>query len=122
MNKYVLAAVLMVCLVNFAAAKETEDLQELFGKFTAWKVQHKKNYASSEEEFYRFKVWMDTKKYIETADVEHKMKLNKFSDFTTEEFAERYLMKNVPEVDLSVGEQAVFTHDAPAEVDWKAKG
>jgi len=123
MNKSLFLAVILVLPFFLAATqKKEEDLQELFGQFTSWKHAHKKNYHTSEEEFYRFKVWMETKKFIEAnANEEYSMKLNKFSDLTMDEFKETYLMKHVPIPEEPIGEEHVMTHDAPQEVNWVTK-
>jgi len=133
MNKLYLG-LLLVCVICVCESKphkkesiatETESLESLFAKFGEWKSKHAKNYISSEEELYRFNIWMESKKRVESnEDPEVRLALNKFSDLTRQEFRELYLMRHVPIPEEPIGEEFVpeISYEHVQDTNWKTKG
>jgi len=100
-----------------------EDLEDLFTKWSSWKVKHAKSYASSEEESYRFSVWQANKKDIEENPGDGYVRgLNMFSDLTKPEWRSMYL-NPIPIVDVKPEEEQEPLpehYQVPDSVDWDA--
>ena len=106
-------AVFVLLLVALASAT-------MESKFRSWMNEFGKEYSSENEYYYRFGIFSAKYEEIERFNAEEhswKKGLNQFSDLTTEEFAEEFLMEpHSPEVVGAGGS------DITQNIDWKAKG
>ncbi|RCV33154.1 hypothetical protein SETIT_7G059700v2 [Setaria italica] len=109
----------------------------LLERFHAWQAEYNRTYATPEEFQYRFKVYCENVKFIETmnrAGSSYELGENQFTDLTQEEFEDMYLMKlnevaSAPEAMGQLGTMNAGgtsgggnTDEAPNYVDWRTKG
>ncbi|KAF0291938.1 Digestive cysteine proteinase 1 [Amphibalanus amphitrite] len=97
-------------------------------EWEAFKQKHDKSYVNPIEEFYRMKVYADNKVLVdkhmkEYAEGKHTytLALNKFADFTTEEFSRIFKGVKIG----STRPHAIHKHSgkaAPESVDWREAG
>lgn len=93
--------------------------------FASYQKQFQKNYASVEEQTYRFQIFIENHKVIEAhnlLDSSYLMGVNQFTDLTVEEFS-RYISP-LPERQPSRKHIAADFTNMPTEavVDWTEKG
>jgi len=124
----------VLALVSVATALPTIHMDPLtVEKFNSWKETHNKVYSSKEEEAIRFDIFLDNVKYIEEynagPDTEMTLGTNQFSDMTHEEFKDTMLVPMNQTSDLREWlEDQASTYiapegfEAPAAIDWRAKG
>ena len=119
---------LAVSQFNDSAPTHAEVNQAENSLFQAWIVKHNKFYHSPAEKKFRLSVFLKNVKDIKMTNLRqssYKLGLNKFSDFTKEEFKAKYLGYR-PSESLSEIMPEVYTQDevnqAPASIDWRKKG
>lgn len=90
---------------------------------------HSKFYKSLREEKLRFQIFKynlqtinDHNERYEQGEESYNMKVNQFSDLTTEEFKKIYLGYQKPPVELMGRYQPPPNYTAAASVDWRSKG
>ena len=122
---------LILGIINISLQKIEED--EKFQEFQEYIKKYNKNYSSSEEFQYRFKIWK--KNYIQIKrnnpisfspngmPIGATFSLNKFSDMSEEEFASKYLTLD-PEsyrdlATISSAELGLNEVEPPEEFDWE---
>ncbi|RCU61726.1 hypothetical protein SETIT_J028800v2 [Setaria italica] len=104
----------------------------LLERFHAWQAEYNRTYATPEEFQYRFKIYCENVKFIETMNRpgnSYELGENQFTDLTQEEFEDTYLMKldevaSAPEAMGQLGTMNVMGNadEAPNSVDWRTKG
>ncbi|RCV33157.1 hypothetical protein SETIT_7G060000v2 [Setaria italica] len=108
----------------------------LLERFHAWQAEYNRTYATPEEFQYRFRVYCENVKFIETMNrpgSSYELGENQFTDLTQEEFEDMYLMKlnevaSAPEAMGQLGTMNAGgtsgggnTDEAPNYVDWRTK-
>jgi len=96
--------------------------------FGAFKAQHNKVYATPQEEAFRYGVFVNNMKIVDELNAKEPNAIyaaTKFSDLTTDEFAQTYL--NYRPADLAAERQSMpvvrsSQIRAPASFDWATKG
>jgi cathepsin F len=86
---------------------------------------HNRVYKSDEEFFSRFQIFKQNLRLIEEKNKQGgaTFAVNKFADLSKEEFAELYLMKDLPPYDTEiVAEPVDIIADVPDSFDWRLKG
>jgi len=114
---------LVLCLVAFALATETltQLRQRQFEEFI---VKYNKSYESSAEKERRFRIFQANVAIAEQRTLRDKMAtfgVTKFSDLTTQEFKDKYLMK-VERTFVKAPIANITYKQLPAEFDWNDKG
>ena len=93
-NKILLASTLLA-----TASALNLSHEEIEQKFTTFKQEHKKTYATQEEHVHRFSVFMDTLKLIEERNAAEQGSathgITRFADLTQEEFRAQFLGVNM---------------------------
>jgi len=103
----------------------------LFASFTSWTIANQKTYSSLDETALRFQNYKNSLNRINANNEYVKIRgsgatfgLNKFSDLSTEEFAQTILMKPFTPVTPEVKRQNLLNPriSAPPVFDWRDKG
>lgn len=110
----------------FTQKAEDKTLDPIVETWEAWKHKYSKNYATAEEEAYRFRVFLQTLKYIsENQGETYTLGINLFSDLTNDEFRASYLMPKGT-IESFHTEETAFTvpadFAAPSTVNWVSQG
>ena len=103
--------IVLLLLVALASA-------EMETKFREWMTKNNKVYATDEEFAYRLNVWTSNYENVQAFNAEEhswKKGINKFSDLTKEEFAQKYLM--TPRAGVTASGS-----DITEDVDWVSAG
>jgi len=120
----------LVALI-FVSALAHEDEVILNQMFQQWSTQHGKVYETADETSIRFDNFKETVKRINTNNAYTEMRgsgavfgLNKFSDMTPDEFAEKVLMTPFTPVAAEHKEKNMLLPrvTAPDTFDWRNKG
>ncbi|XP_039145600.1 cysteine protease XCP1-like [Dioscorea cayenensis subsp. rotundata] len=99
--------------------------------FESWLAKHGKSYASFEEKWRRFEVFLDNLKHINERNKQissYFLGLNEFADMTHEEFKAKYLGLNRPQLPARTrdGNPLNFKYEnaanLPKSMDWRKKG
>ena len=117
-------------LVMAAASAFAANVGERMTQFASWTAQYGRSYASNEEAMHRFEIFRANADRIEAHNAKGlswSMGLNEHADLTADEFGARFIGGF-----KYAGRQSnpVATHllqksvqaQAPASVDWSAKG
>ncbi|VFR00889.1 unnamed protein product [Cuscuta campestris] len=102
-NSVLLASLLLLLLAAAAVwtsgdggASEELTVEE---EFERWMVLHERKYEDESEKEKRFEIYKKNKEYVESfnraGNHTYTLGINGFSDMTNEEFADKYLSKNV---------------------------
>ncbi|KAM0941531.1 putative chymopapain protein [Dioscorea sansibarensis] len=99
--------------------------------FESWLAKHRKSYASFEEKWHRFEVFLDNLKHINERNKQissYFLGLNEFADMTHDEFKAKYLGLNRPQLPTSTRDVKTpnFKYEnavnLPKSMDWRKKG
>jgi len=132
----ILGAVALLAMTHMMMNAETLRASEesimiddsLISEWNAWKSEHVKVYANSEEEAYRLSIWLKNKQYIdENQGEEYTLGLNLFSDLSNEEWKALYLMnkgviKSYHTEETSADKVLPKGFQAPTSVNWVTQG
>jgi len=92
------------------------------GEFFAWQQKYGKHYDDTQEEDYRFHVWLDNYKHVDEWNKEshsYTLKMNNFGDMTYEELIKLDPMEiPIPKPSNTPPKK----QQLPASVDWRAVG
>jgi cathepsin L len=117
MNKLVLLLVVLPALISCLSVEHS---------FHAWTQLHGKKYDHINEHNYRLSVYKSNLEYIESHNRQNHgftLAMNKFGDLTNAEFRAMYLMPKFNGSSVTRhGQLHVSSPQAPASVDWRAKG
>jgi len=98
MRTLLLFLVLTLCaVVAWAQFENSLDRNDYGQLFQEWKAFYGKTYESPREEASRFRTFVNKIQRVRALNLDHNTNahgLNPFSDLTSEEFSDRYLMKN----------------------------
>jgi C1A family cysteine protease len=109
-----IALISIICVVACSGNVKLEIMDAFMDKPAkeAFKVYHlvfKKEYSLDSEEGVRryeaFKSNLKTIKETNAQNLPYKLGINKFADLTSQEFTDKYLMKNQPKLDCKKGEE-----------------
>ena len=114
-----------------------KDLKKVgtFKSFQEWQNEYNKSYNSMDIESTKYLIWLDNLNTIaktNTKELSYKLRLNQFSDLTSEEFrytvhgkdgacfkkSELFNYQNARIMDMDESKPV----NAPASVDWRTKG
>jgi len=107
----------------------TED--DLYGQFQTWAYRYGKTYTTNGEALLRFQNFKNSLARVNTNNAYTKSRgsgatfgLNKFSDLSPDEFAERVLMKPFTPVSAEIKEKNILTPriGGPTTFDWRDHG
>jgi C1A family cysteine protease len=113
-------------LVDFGKMKVAEE-------FESWKSHFGKSYETPDEEYTRFKNWIDNMQKIaqyNSMDLSFKLRMNQFGDLDHDEFrtyvhgknGKCYAADEKPQFTIGEGKMVHKDGDNPASVDWTTKG
>ena len=105
-------------------------LRDFNYEFNLWRsINNHPGYSSLEEERYRMMVWINNlheiEKHNQTEKISYKMGMNKFGDFTTEEFVKKYTGLNIKKLKNSLkAKKSVKLQAKPSmdSIDWADMG
>nr|BAN20235.1 cathepsin L [Riptortus pedestris] len=121
----------LILILAAVAVSHCDPLQEAWMTF---KIQFNKNYDTIAEDEIRFKIFVESKTYVDYHNTRfldgketYTMELNELADLTDEEFRERYLGFEAPCVDREdpgtiIHNPPESNDDLPDIVDWRAEG
>lgn len=73
--------------------------------FNVWMNQYGKVYETIGERTYRLGIWLDNYAYVQKHNARHaageesySLEMNQFADMPSDEFGEKYLMKNFKDI------------------------
>jgi C1A family cysteine protease len=116
---------LAVHLLKDSKAQPTAQHHDHLQSFHAYNRKHGKTHHSKEEFAYRFAIYQDNKKYIDTHNSKNQQSFtlgeNQFADLTFEEFSSKYLSQNVVQNEVFTDNFYGF-ESAATKVDWREKG
>jgi C1A family cysteine protease len=120
----------LVALV-FVGVSAHDDEVDMYQNFQQWFSEHGKVYETEDEMNIRFENFKETVKRINTNNAYTEMRgsgaifgLNKFSDMTPDEFAEKVLMKPFTPIapELKQKNMLIPRVASPDTFDWRTKG
>ncbi|EAS05558.2 papain family cysteine protease (macronuclear) [Tetrahymena thermophila SB210] len=123
MNKLILLSIIMLMPLCLAQNISVEKLLA----YNQWSSQHQRVYLNEDEKLFRQMVFFENLQKIQEHNSDpnntYSIGLNKFSDMTKEEFAEKILMKSDFVDNLMKGINQEATHnDANKEAQFNSKG
>lgn len=116
---------LLVLLLVASSAFATPTYKS---QFEAFEAQHSKVYKDASERLHRFSIFMKNLREIEEHNANphtsYKKVINKFADWTAEEFASLngYVNAPKPGVQFASAKNMVKVEDLPESVDWRDSG
>jgi C1A family cysteine protease len=127
-SSLILSLSIFAILTNALISPELEDVASR-SLFEVWKSQHGREYASTEEENYRYTVFLTNYQYIQSynaANIRTTLALNQFADLRNDEFAS-VMTSGVTKDDLKKGHsekapKILSTESIPDYVNWVQAG
>ncbi|KAL4464662.1 hypothetical protein ABPG74_011223 [Tetrahymena malaccensis] len=108
-------------------SQQNISVQDLL-TYNKWKLQHQKVYLNEDEQLYRQSVFLENlakiKSHASDTEATYTVGLNQFSDYTQEEFKQRFLNINLSQrstpLDVS-GDQPRLLGAIATSIDWRTK-
>ena len=116
--------ILLLALVAapFAAAFSKDQVS---AAFNLWTNQYSKSYATAEERTMRQAIFANNMAFAASENAKghtYTLGMNVMADLTNDEFRARYVSGLLPKMKKSVHTEDLSGVNAPASVDWRAKG
>ncbi|KAK2646849.1 hypothetical protein Ddye_022044 [Dipteronia dyeriana] len=122
---------ILVTLASDQAVSRLVDVASISQKHEEWMVRHGRNYLDSAEKDVRFQIFKENYENIEkfnnAGNNTYKLRINKFSDLTTEEFLASHTgfkMPPNPRVSKTTpySNQNLTDDEVPESFDWRDQG
>jgi cathepsin F len=117
--KLIIAFVLLCIII-------TDSKDTIFQQFLKFKEQHSKSYSNMDEFVTRFNIFKDNfLRLQQTTHTTYKVGITKFSDWTIQEYINKYLNLKTDQVGQNHGEEYLKDlqdGDAPDSFDWRDHG